>query len=225
MKPIIQRRSLGEICDQLTNPGVIAIIRASDSAHILEMSKALVEGGVNAVEITLTTPNALGLIRECRQSLPEDVLVGVGTVLDEEACESALDAGAEFVVTPVLRPRVISVAHWAGRPVMIGSFTPTEAQLAHDAGADFIKLFPADNLGPSYIKSIRAPLPHLRIVPTGGVDLENLKEFLDAGCPAVGIGSSLMPGKMIKERDWKALAKRAAEFVAAADTAKLEIEN
>ena len=216
MKPILQRRSLGEICDQLTNPGVIAIIRASDSGRVPAISKALVEGGINAVEITLTTPNALELIRECRQSLPTEVLVGVGTVLDEESCESAIDAGAEFVVTPVLRPRVVSVAHWAGRPVMIGSYTPTEAQLAHEAGADFIKLFPADNLGPNYIKVLRAPLPHLRIVPTGGVNLDNMKDFFDAGCPAVGVGSSLMPAKLIQESDWNGLSRLAGGYVAAA---------
>ena len=140
----------------------------------------------------------------------------MGTILKPFDCQQALDAGAQFVVTPICRPEFVALAHRAGKPVMLGAYTPTEAQLAHEAGADFVKFFPADGLGPSYIKGIRAPLPHLRIVPTGGVDLKTIGDFFKAGCVAVGAGSALLGKEILETDDWPALTKRAAEFVAAA---------
>ena len=216
MKTEPHPRTISEISSILTDPGVIAVIRAQNPEPIPTLARALVDGGITAIEITLTTPNALEAIHKTRLGLPAHALVGVGTVLDPSSCQAALDAGAEFVVTPVCRPDLIPIAHGAGRPIMIGAFTPTEAQLAHQAGTDFIKLFPADNLGPGYIRALRAPLPHLRIVPTGGVGLSNIAEFFVAGCAAVGVGSSLVPASMLLEEDWAGVSRRAAEFVAAA---------
>jgi 2-dehydro-3-deoxyphosphogluconate aldolase/(4S)-4-hydroxy-2-oxoglutarate aldolase len=147
-------------------------------------------------------------------------LVGVGTVLDAATCRAATDAGARFVVSPICRAELVTAAHAAGCPVMLGAYTPTEAQLAHEAGADFIKIFPADGLGPAYIKALRAPLPHLRIVPTGGVDLETVGPFLKAGCAALGVGSSLVSAQILREKNWAELTRLAQAFVAAVRQAR-----
>jgi len=211
---------MNELISRLINPGIIAVVRAQSADQVLPLSEALLAGGVIAIEITMTTPNALGAIRDARQKLGDRALIGVGTVLNVETCRGALDAGAQFVVTPILRPEFVPIVHSANRPIMLGAYTPTEAQLAHEAGADFIKIFPADSLGPAYIKALRAPLPHLRIVPTGGVDAQNVGDFLKAGCVAVGAGSSLVSGKILQEADWLELTRRAKEFVAAAQAAR-----
>jgi 2-dehydro-3-deoxyphosphogluconate aldolase / (4S)-4-hydroxy-2-oxoglutarate aldolase len=208
-------RSKSEIISRLTNPGIIAVVRAQKAEQVLPLSEALLAGGVVAIEITMTTPNAIAAIREARIKLPENALVGVGTVLDKKTCEAALAAGAEFVVTPICRTELVALAHAADRPIMLGAYTPTEAQMAHEAGTDFIKIFPADSLGPAYIKSIRAPLPHLRIVPTGGVDVDNAADFMKAGCAALGVGSSLVSSKILQEENWPELTRKAREFVAA----------
>ena len=204
----------------LSHPGIIAVVRAQRSDQVIPLSQALIAGGVIAIEITMTTPDAIAAIRAARQTLGEDALFGVGTVLDGDTCRAALEAGAEFVVTPICRTELIGIAHDADRPIMIGAYTPTEAQLAHEAGADFVKIFPADGLGPGYMKSLRAPLPHLRLVPTGGVDVHNVGEFLKAGCVALGVGSSLVSSKILQEGNWSALQKKAGEFVEAARIAK-----
>ena len=210
-----------EIIARLADPGIIAVVRAQKSEHVIPLSEALLAGGVIAIEITITTPNAIAAIRDARQKLGERALIGVGTILDADTCRSALQAGAEFVFTPVLRPEFVPIVHAAERPIMLGAYTPTEAQTAHEAGADFIKIFPADTLGPGYIKGIRAPLPHLRIVPTGGVDVHNVADFLKAGCAALGVGSSLVSAKILQDANWPELTRKAAEFVAAARQARL----
>jgi 2-dehydro-3-deoxyphosphogluconate aldolase / (4S)-4-hydroxy-2-oxoglutarate aldolase len=218
MKPVL--RSKNQVISMLANPGIIAVVRAQRADQVIPLSQALIAGGVVAVEITMTTPNAIAAIQQARELVGDRALIGVGTVLDAETCRAALAAGAEFVVTPICRTELIAIAHAAERPIMIGAYTPTEAQLAHEAGADFIKIFPADTLGPGYMKSIRAPLPHLRIVPTGGVDVENVGAFLKAGCAALGVGSSLVSAKILQDADWAALSRKAAEFVEAARKAK-----
>jgi len=205
-------RSRSEIISLLTNPGIIAVVRAQRQDQVLPLSEALIAGGVIAVEVTLTTPNAIEAIRETKQRVGPRGLIGVGTVLDAKTCRATLEAGAEFVVSPILRTELVEIAHAADRPIMLGAYTPTEAQLAHEAGADFIKIFPADGLGPGYIKAIRAPLPHLRIVPTGGVDLNNAVDFLKAGCAALGVGSSLITRDILANDDWPALTRLAREF-------------
>ena len=135
-------------------------------------------------------------------------------------CRDAIEAGAEFVVSPITRLEIIAVAHAAEKPVIIGAYTPTEAQAAHEAGADFIKIFPADKLGPSYIKALRAPLPHLKIVPTGGVDLNTSADFLNAGCAALGVGGSLLTADILKTNNWPELTRLAKAFVAIAQGAR-----
>ena len=140
--------------------------------------------------------------------------------MNAETARRAIDAGAEFIVSPITKPEIAQVASAAARPVKLGAYTATEAQLAFDAGTDYVKLFPADSLGPAYIKALRAPLPHLRIVPTGGVSLDNIFEFFAAGCPAVGLGSSLISKSVLEKNDWTTLTKVAREFVGAAELAR-----
>ena len=213
-------RTKPEIISLLTNPGIIAIVRAQQSAQVVPLFEALLAGGVRAIEITMTTPNALAAIREARDKLGERALVGVGTVLDVNTCRAAIAAGAEFVVSPICRTGLVPIAHAAGCPIMLGAYTPTEAQIAHEADADFVKLFPADNLGPAYIKALLAPLPHLRVVPTGGIDMHNVADFLKAGCAALGVGSSLVSAKILQEANWPELTRRAAALVNAVRQAK-----
>lgn len=209
-----------EIINRLKNPGIIAVVRARAAGQVIPLSEALLAGGVIAIEITMTTPDAIGAIRAASKYFGQRALIGVGTVLNPETCQSAIDAGAEFVVSPVCRTDLVPIAASANRPIMLGCYTPTEAQRAHDAGSDFIKLFPADTLGPKYIKALRAPLPHLEIVPTGGVDVENVGDWLRAGCAAVGAGSSLVSPEILSANDWPKLTQRAAEFVAAAQRSR-----
>src|SRR6266852_8097837 len=152
--PVMRTKS--EIISMLTNPGIIAIVRAQQAAQVGPMFEALIAGGIVATEITMTTPNALSAIREAREKVGARSLVGVGTVVDAQTCHAAIEAGAEFIVTPICRTELVAIAHAAGRPIMLGAYTSTEAQLAHEAGADFIKIFPADSLGPGYIKALRA---------------------------------------------------------------------
>ena len=213
-------RTKAEIISSLENPGIIAVVRAQNAALVLPLSEALIEGGVIAIEITMTTPDAIKAIHDAHRELGDRALIGVGTVLNVSACKAAIDAGAQFVVTPVLRPDCVPIASAAARPIMLGAYTPTEAQLAHEAGSDFVKIFPADTLGPGYIKALRAPLPHLRIVPTGGVDINNVLDFLKAGCAALGVGSSLVSSRLLQDENWTGLTRRAAEFVQAAKTAR-----
>ncbi len=207
-------RSRNELASLLQNPGIIAIIRADRDDHILDAIATLAHCGVRTVEITLTTPGALGLLRSCKRRFP-DLVVGAGSVINEEQARHVIEAGAEFIVTPILRTSLIALAHAAGRPVVLGAFTPTEAQLAHEAGADFIKIFPADSAGPDYIKALLAPLPHLRLVPTGGVNEKNAGQFFKAGAAALGVGSSLISAGILRDQDWDELSRRARLFLAA----------
>lgn len=206
-------RSKLEILPQLTQSGVIAVVRSSQPAPMLPLARALLAGGITAIEITLTTPGALAAIRELRAVLGDRAVIGVGTVLDVPTCQQALEAGAEFVVSPILRPELVAPCRAADRPVMLGAFTPTEAQLAHEAGADFIKLFPSDTLGAGFLRALRAPLPHLRIIPTGIADAAQVPELIRAGCVAVGIGSLLAGPDILRDADWPELTRRAAMFV------------
>jgi 2-dehydro-3-deoxyphosphogluconate aldolase/(4S)-4-hydroxy-2-oxoglutarate aldolase len=206
-------RSKSDIISLLTRTGIIAVVRAQRQDQIAPLAEALVAGGVVAIEITLTTPNAIAAIRETKRQFGERALIGVGTVLEVESCRNAIEAGAEFVVSPILRPELVPLAQAAGCPLMLGAYTPTEAQLAHEAGADFIKIFPADGLGPGYLKALRAPLPHLRIIPTGISRPEQVVEFLKAGCEAVGLGSLLVKQSILREGNWPELTRLALEFV------------
>jgi 2-dehydro-3-deoxyphosphogluconate aldolase/(4S)-4-hydroxy-2-oxoglutarate aldolase len=205
--------SKNEILSNLTDPGVVAVIRIPQRGQVLPLARALLAGGLTAIEITMTTPDALGVIRELSGTLDARAVVGVGTVLDRATAERALEAGAQFVVSPILRAEIAQAAHAAEKPVMLGAFTPTEAQQAWEAGSDFIKIFPADTLGPPFVKAVLAPLPHLRIIPTGIAKPEDVSAFIQAGCAGVGLGSLLVPRDALRESNWERITRLAQQFV------------
>jgi len=179
----------------------------------MPIAEALIAGGVTAVEITLTVPDAEKAIAAAREKFRDSALIGAGSVLSVAQCHFVLKAGAQFVVSPVGNVRLIEASHKLDRPVMLGAFTPSEAQLVHEWGADFVKIFPADQLGSAFIKAVRAPMPHLRIVPTGGVDLNTATDFLKAGCVALGVGSSLLKPDLLKNENWPDLSRLASQYV------------
>lgn len=209
-----------QILQRLLDPGIIAIIRADSSEQLVEAAGALLAGGVTAMEVTMTTPNALEVVKAVTQRFGDRVLMGVGSVIDVPTVDAAVAAGAEFIVTPVTKPEVIAAANRLEKPIASGAFTPTECLLAHESGADFVKLFPAEFNGPAYVKTLLAPLPQLRIVPTGGVTPQTAGAFLAAGSVALGVGSALVSKEILRDRDWKQLAARAEEFLAALRAAR-----
>jgi 2-dehydro-3-deoxyphosphogluconate aldolase/(4S)-4-hydroxy-2-oxoglutarate aldolase len=212
---VVQENQVSErekIASQIMAKGLVAIVRVPRPELTLPLAKALVAGGVRAVELTMSIPNALEAVRTIDRELGDEILLGVGTVIDDDTCRAAIDAGAKYVISPVTKPSLVAAAHALDRPVMLGAYTPTEAQTAHEAGADFVKLFPADTLGPSYIKSLLTPLPHLRIVPTGGVNLDTMEAFLAAGSAALGTGSALLKKEIIAGENWGELERLAKRF-------------
>ena len=201
--------SRAEIVQQITRQGVVAVIRMSDSKKLMNVARAIQKGGISALEVTMTTPNALRVIEEAATELGDDVLVGVGSVLDAETARLAINAGAKYVVSPILKPEIIQAAHRYGIPAMPGAFTPTEALAAHENGADIIKIFPADVVGMAFFKAIKAPMPHLQLMPTGGVTLTNGGDWIKAGACAVGVGSALLDRNAIAEENYDLLTKNA----------------
>ena len=206
------KSSRNRIVEALKSAGLIAVVRARSTEQAVPLSRALLDGGIRAIEITFSTPNAPKAIKEVIKTFGDEAIVGVGTVIQNEQCQAALDAGAQFVVTPITRTELIPMVQASDRPIMVGAYTPTEAQTAYESGADMVKIFPADGLGPKYIKALRAPLPHLPIVPTGGVNLDTMEAFLKAGCVALGVGSSLLTRTIMEENDWPSLTALARQY-------------
>ena len=200
--------------------GVIAIFRAASSTGLVEAAEAIAAGGVVAVEFTFTTPDARRLIGATRERLGERALVGAGTILHVEDARAALEAGAQFIVTPTLDRGVIEAAQRADVPVMPGAFTPTEILTAWEWGADLVKLFPASVGGPAYLQAVLAPLPQVRIVPTGGVSTANAGEYIRAGAAALAVGGNLVDRPAIAAREFHRLTEAARELVAAIEVAR-----
>jgi 2-dehydro-3-deoxyphosphogluconate aldolase/(4S)-4-hydroxy-2-oxoglutarate aldolase len=198
---------------------VVGIIRADSADGLLDCARALADGGLTSIEVTMTTPGALKVVEQVAAALP-DFLFGLGTVLDAETARAGILAGAKFIVTPALRPEVITLCRRYAVPVFAGALTPTEILAAWEAGADAVKVFPAEFFGPAYIKSVRAPLPQVALVPTGGVTPATVGDFLKAGAWATGAGSALVDAKTLKARDWTTIAQRARAFVAAVAAAR-----
>lgn len=193
--------------------GIVAVVRAPNPGGLVEVIRALAAGGVTVAEVTLTVPNALEVIREAKQALGESILLGAGTVLDAETCRAALLAGAEFIVSPTVNLDVIRVARRYDKLVMPGAFTPTEILTAWEAGADIVKVFPAEVVGPAFFKALRGPLPQIRLMPTGGVDLNTATEFLKAGACCLGIGSQMVDPKLVANREFDKLRDVASRYV------------
>lgn len=198
-----------QLCDQLVEAGAIAVLRMDDTAPLMQVVDALRKGGVIAIEITMTMPHALHAIETVARGMGDAVVVGVGSVRDAETTRRAVDAGAQFVVSPIFKTEIIQAAHQRGVPAMPGAFTPTEIQHATEAGADVVKVFPADILGMNFFKAVLAPMPHLKLMPTGGVSLTNAGAWLQAGACAVGVGSALLDKQAIAEGNFDQLTDNA----------------
>jgi 2-dehydro-3-deoxyphosphogluconate aldolase/(4S)-4-hydroxy-2-oxoglutarate aldolase len=192
--------------------GVIAIMRAQSFSELIDAAEAIHAGGLSVIEVTMTTPNALSVITEARKRFRDEVLFGAGTVLDAETARSAILAGAEFIVAPTLNPLTVELCRRYSKVIIPGCLTPTEILKAWELGANFVKVFPADLGGPSYIKAILAPLPQVLLIPTGGVTPETTGAFLKAGAAAVAAGSSLVSQDILDRKDFKLLSERAKLF-------------
>ena len=200
--------------------GVVGIIRLKDPSRLPGVVDALAEGGVRALEITMTVPGAVELIRQTAKALPAGFLLGAGTVLDVETARRVVDAGARFLVSPVMRVDVITAARDLDVPIMPGCFSPTEILTAWEAGADMIKVFPATALGPGYLRDIHGPLPDVKLVPTGGVSVENAGEWIKAGAVAVGVGSGLLDPAALAEGRYDSILDRAKRIVVNVNAAR-----
>ena len=192
--------------------GIVAVVRASESQQLVEVVKALADGGVTVAEITMTVPGALDVVRQARKELGDRVLLGAGTILDAETARAALLAGAEFLVSPTLNLDVIRMCRRYDKVVMPGAFTPTEILTAWEAGADIVKVFPADVVGPAFFKAIRGPLPQVRVMPTGGVDLKTATAFLQAGACCLGVGGQLVDPEAIKQKNFDKIRELARQY-------------
>src|SRR5437773_5929820 len=199
---------------QVLDVGIVAVVRSPDQQQLVEVCRALADGGVTVVEMTMTVPNALDVLRQVRQALGDRLLLGAGTVLDAETARAVLLAGAEYVVAPTVNLDVIRLCQRYDKLVMPGAFTPTEILTAWEAGADIVKVFPADVVGPAFFKAMRGPLPQIRLMPTGGVDLTTAAAFLQAGACCLGVGSQLVEPEAVAKRNFDRIRDLARQYAA-----------
>lgn len=201
---------------------IVAVVRADTGGDdLVKVVEAIAAGGVHCIEVTMTTPGALACIETASKKLAgADVLLGVGTVLDAETCRLAILAGAQYVVTPTLSVPAIQMARRYGKPIIAGAYTPTEILTAWEQGADLVKVFPASVGGPEYIKAIKGPLPQIPLVPTGGVELDNIGDFLKAGACALAVGGNLVSKKLLAARDFDGMTANARAFAEAVRRAR-----
>lgn len=209
-----------EIFKIIEETGIIGVIRITDVNKLEKLIEALSEGGVKALEITMTTPNAINIIDQISDKLDNEFIVGAGTVLDSETAAQAIHAGAEFVVGPTLDKEMIEIAHRYDKIVIPGAFSPTEIKEAWDAGADAVKVFPAKNLGPGYLSNIHGPLPQIKLTPTGGVSTENAAKYIRNGAVFLGVGSALVEQDKLENNDWEGIQNRAEEFIQIVEDAR-----
>jgi 2-dehydro-3-deoxyphosphogluconate aldolase / (4S)-4-hydroxy-2-oxoglutarate aldolase len=214
------REQRDSIVAAVERSGIVAIIRMKEPDKVRAVVDAIAEGGIRTLEVTMTVPGAVQLIGQLAPTLPAGFVLGAGTVLDAETVARVADAGARFVVSPVFRPAVIAACHARDVAAMPGCFTPTEILEAWDAGADVVKVFPATALGPSYLKDVRAPLPQVKLMPTGGVTLDNAGEWIRAGAVAVGVGTALLDAKAVAAGDYRTLRANAERIVASVRAAR-----
>lgn len=219
MTPVtISRRAA--VTAQVEALGVVAVIRLKDPAKLRAVVDAIAEGGVRALEVTMTVPGAVDLIRGLAPALPDGFLLGAGTVIDAATARAVIDAGAAFVVSPVFKPEVVATCHERDIAAMPGCFSPTEILTASEGGADIVKLFPATALGPQFIRDVRGPLPDVKLMPTGGVTLDNAGEWIRAGAVAVGLGSALVDARAIDDNRWDIISANARVAVAGVAAAR-----
>jgi len=209
-----------ELTAELRRTGVVAVIRMNEAADLVTVARALAKGGVRFVEITMTVPDAIEVIRDAVQMLGDDVLIGAGTVLDGHTAERAMDAGAAFVVGPCVVPEVIAACRARDRSVVPGALTPTEILQAWNAGADVVKVFPGRVATPGYFTDLRGPFPHIPLMPTGNVDLATTPEYIRAGAIAVGVGKALVDPDAVRAGDMARISSAARAFRLAVDDAR-----
>jgi 2-dehydro-3-deoxyphosphogluconate aldolase/(4S)-4-hydroxy-2-oxoglutarate aldolase len=198
--------------------GIVAVIRAQRGEQLVEVARALHAGGVDVMEVTFTVPRAAHVLECVADELGDQILLGAGTVLDSETARTAFLAGAEFIVSPNTDAKVIRLCRRYGKLAMPGAFTPTEVVRAFEAGADVVKVFPCDVGGPGYLKALHGPLPHIPLMPTGGISLENAAAYLQAGACALGVGGSLVEAKTVEQRDFTRIEELARRFRAVVTT-------
>ncbi len=201
-----------QILDGILECGLAAVVRGQSDEQILKAIEAALEGGVNVIEVTFTVPNPLQIIEAVAARVSDDVILGAGTVLTPEMAASAVDAGAQFIVSPSTNVATIYMAKERGVPVFPGALTPTEVITAWQAGGDIIKIFPANVMGPSYFKDLHGPFPEIPFMPTGGVDLTTARSWLESGAVALGVGGALIDKKLMAEGDYAEITRRAREF-------------
>ena len=206
--------SKSEDLAHVLDSGIVAIIRAPSGERLVDVALTLYEAGIDVIEVTFTVPGVLDIISQVHRELGDRILLGAGTVLDPESARAAFLAGAEFLVTPCVNTDVIRMCNRYDKLVMSGAFTPTEVLTAWEAGADIVKVFPADIGGPNYLKSLHGPLPHIRLLPTGGVNLDTLPDFFKAGACAVGLGSALVEKQALADGDLPRIRELAGQYVA-----------
>jgi 2-dehydro-3-deoxyphosphogluconate aldolase/(4S)-4-hydroxy-2-oxoglutarate aldolase len=205
--------------------GIVPVVRTTSADAAVRAVEALYEGGIRSAEITMTVPGAVRALEKCAEQFGSKLVLGAGTVLDPETVRICMLAGAEFFVTPSLRVSTIEMAKRYSKVVCPGALTPTEVLAAWDAGADAVKIFPCGNVGGAkYIKALKGPFPHIEMVPTGGVNLETIGDFLKAGACAVGVGGELVDSKLVKEGRFDAIAERARQYLAAVTKARSEMK-
>jgi 2-dehydro-3-deoxyphosphogluconate aldolase/(4S)-4-hydroxy-2-oxoglutarate aldolase len=209
-----------ETLRRILESGVVAVVRLPSGEQLLDVAAAIEAGGLGVIEFTMTTPGATEAIAAASAAMGDRVVIGAGTVLDGATARTAINAGARFIVAPTLSRETIEVCHRYGAVVIPGAYTPTEILTAWEWGADLVKVFPAASLGPGYFKDVLAPLPQIRLVPTGGVDLETAGSFIAAGAVAVAVGSNLVDPKLVAAGDFAAITERARAFRAVVDTAR-----
>lgn len=200
--------------ERILDRTVVAVIRSESPDLLVDVAEALLAGGVEVMEVTFTVPRATRVIEKVADKLGSRILLGAGTVLDPETARAAFLAGAEFIVSPAVNASVIQMCRRYSKLCMPGAFTPTEVITAWEAGADIVKIFPSDLVGPKYLRLLHGPLPHVRLMPTGGVNLDTAAEFLAAGACALGVGSSLVDQKALAAGDMKKIESMARHFVA-----------
>ncbi|MBL4701926.1 MAG: bifunctional 4-hydroxy-2-oxoglutarate aldolase/2-dehydro-3-deoxy-phosphogluconate aldolase [Phycisphaeraceae bacterium] len=211
------------IVAKMETTGIVAVIRADGPDQLVNICKSLAAGGVDVSEITMTTPGALKAIEAAADQLADKCLIGVGSVLDPETARLAILAGAQYIVSPTTNLKVIEMANRYGTPIICGAMTPTEIITAFQAGADIIKVFPANHFGPQYLKDLLAPMPQLKLIPTGGVDMNTAKDWIAAGACCLGVGSALVKKDLIKDQKWDELTTLAAQFIKAVKGARTEL--
>ncbi len=213
-----------KVRDRIIEIGIVPVVRASSAGEACVAADAVCQGGIPIVEITMTVPGAMDVIRDLVKSCASDVLIGAGTVLNPEAARRCLDAGAQFLVSPGLNLKTVELAVREGKLIMAGALTPTEVITAWDAGADLVKIFPCGQVGGAkYIKALKGPLPQIPLVPTGGVNLSTAAEFIEAGAAALGIGGELVQADALKSNKPEIIVENARKFLAIVKQARAQL--